>query len=145
MARDPRGRRGHTGSGGAGSRPGHRARPGRGGWRSKLDADVSNAAAAGIKLIPIFWQSVWGGNPASWIQDDEVTSTGSRSQLPAWWDMPEQQAYFSYVTHTVAHLDGRAGFGGAFLDYGWLDAMWGPPPPGGSEYRSVRQPRHAGM
>jgi hypothetical protein len=99
---------------------------------TKLDADISSAAAAGIKLIPIFWQSVWGGNPASWIPDYEVTSTGSRSQLPAWWDMPEQQAYFSYVTHTVAHLNGRAGFGGAFLDYGWLDAMWGPPPPGGS-------------
>ncbi|HEY4462864.1 MAG TPA: beta-galactosidase, partial [Streptosporangiaceae bacterium] len=99
---------------------------------TKLDADIANAAAAGIKLIPIFWQSVWGGNPAGWIQDYDVTSTGARSQLPAWWDMPEQQAYFGYVTQTVAHLDGRAGFGGAFLDYGWLDAMWGPPPPGGS-------------
>jgi hypothetical protein len=99
---------------------------------SKLDADVANAAAAGIKLIPIFWQSVWGGNPASWIQDYEVTSTGSRGQLPAWWDTGEQQAYFSYVTRTIANLGGRAGFGGAFLDYGWLDAMWGPPPPGGS-------------
>lgn len=99
---------------------------------SKLDADVSNAAAAGIKLIPIFWQSVWGGNPARWIQDYEVTSTGDGAQLPAWWDVQQQQAYFSYVTRTIVNLDGRPGFGGAFLDYGWLDAVWGPPPPGGS-------------
>lgn len=99
---------------------------------SELDSDVSAAAAAGITLIPIFWQSVWAGNPANWIQDYEVTSTGSRAQLPAWWDTQEQQAYFTYVTHTIANLDGRAGFGGAFLDYGWLDAMWGPPPPGDS-------------
>ena len=98
---------------------------------SELDADVSNAASAGIKLIPIFWQSVWGGNPASWIQDYEVTSTGARARLPAWWDAQEQQAYFTYVTRTMADLDGRPGFGGAFLDYGWLDAMWGQPPSAG--------------
>lgn len=99
---------------------------------SKLDADVSNAAAAGIELIPILWQSVWGGNPASWIHNYEQTSTGARGLLPAWWDMGEQQAYFDYVSRTIGHLTGRAGFGGAFLDYGWLDAMWGPPPPGDS-------------
>lgn len=99
---------------------------------TELDTDVANAAAAGIKLVPIFWQSVWGGNPASWIQNYEVTSTGSAARLPAWWDTQEQQDYFTYVTRTIANLDGRPGFGGAFLDYGWLDAMWGEPPAGGS-------------
>src|ERR1700727_2939632 len=30
-----------------------------------LDQELANAAAAGIKLVPIFWYSGWGGSPAA--------------------------------------------------------------------------------
>ena len=34
----------------------------------ELDRELANAAAAGVKIVPIFWQSGWGGSPASWIK-----------------------------------------------------------------------------
>ena len=97
---------------------------------AELDEDLRNASAAGVQLIPIFWESVWSGNPPGWVGSREVTSTGAQGRLPAWWNPQARQAYFDYVTQTIAHIDRRPGFGGAFLDYGWLDAMWGPPPSG---------------
>lgn len=97
---------------------------------AELDQDLANASAAGVKLIPIFWESVWSGNPATWVSSREITSTGAHAQLPAWWNPQARAAYFEYVTKTIAHVDHSPGFGGAFLDYGWLDAMWGPPPKG---------------
>jgi hypothetical protein len=83
-------------------------------------------------LLPIFWQSVWAGNPPAWIPAHERTSAGQRSPVPAWWDPQARADYFTYVTRTIAHIDHRPGFGGAFLNYGWLDAMWGLPPGKGS-------------
>ncbi len=100
-------------------------------WHT-LDQTLAAANAAGVKLIPIFWQSVWGGNPPAWIPAHERTSSGQRSPVPAWWDPRARADYFTYVTRTIAHIDHRPGFGGAFLDYGWLDAMWGLPPGKGS-------------
>jgi hypothetical protein len=95
-----------------------------------LDGDLANAAKAGVKVIPIFWYSVWSGNPASWITQNDVGSGGQASQVPVWWSASNRQAYFTYIKDTVAHIKGSPGFGGAFLDYGWLDYMWGPAPGG---------------
>jgi len=53
--------------------------------------------------------------------------TGAQGNSPAWWDQGEQQAYFSYVTSTVRHIMRSPGYGGAILDYGWLDAQWHEP------------------
>ncbi len=105
--------------------------PGHFAWHT-LDRTLADAAASGVRVIPIFWQSVWSGNPPSWIPAHERTSTGRRSPVPAWWDPRSRADYFTYVTRTIAHIDHRPGFGGAFLDYGWLDAMWGLPPGRGS-------------
>ena len=44
------------------------------------DQELANAAAAGIQLIPIFWQSGWGGSPAPWITDFDEGSGGATSQ-----------------------------------------------------------------
>ena len=95
-----------------------------------LDEDLANAARAGVKVIPIFWYSVWPGNPAPWITSFDQGSGGTRAQVPAWWDPANRQAYFTYVQRTVAHIKKAQAFGGTFLDYGWLDDMWGPAPGG---------------
>ncbi|MBR7836594.1 beta-galactosidase [Actinospica durhamensis] len=93
----------------------------------ELDQELANAAAAGVKIVPIFWQSGWGGSPASWITDFERDSSGAQGDAPAWWDAGEQDAYFQYVTATVAHIAHDPGFGGAILNYGRLDAQWDMP------------------
>lgn len=97
-----------------------------------LDEDLANAAKAGVKLIPIFWYSVWGGNPASWITNYDVGNNGATSQVPVWWSPSNRQAYVTYIQDTIAHIKSSPAFGGAFLDYGWLDYMWGPAPAGSS-------------
>jgi hypothetical protein len=91
---------------------------------AELDAELANAAAAGIKLVPIFWQSGWGGSPANWIKSREVTASGTVGIQPVWWDPTEQAAYMNYLTTTVKHIVGNAGYGGSILDYGFLDAQW---------------------
>jgi hypothetical protein len=91
---------------------------------AELDQELANANAAGMRLIPIFWYSGWGGSPASWVTSHEVGADGSQSPAPAWWDPTDQPAYFTYVTDTVAHIAGEAGYGGSILDYGFLDAQW---------------------
>jgi hypothetical protein len=45
---------------------------------SEFDTELANASAAGIQLIPIFWQAGWGGSPAPWISDFEVGSGGAQ-------------------------------------------------------------------
>ena len=94
---------------------------------TELDQELANAAAAGLKLVPIFWQSGWGGSPAPWITDFEQNSTGGKGTTPAWWDPTEQAAYFQYVTNTVAHITHSPGYGGSILNYGYLDAQWDIP------------------
>ena len=92
---------------------------------TEWDTELANASAAGIQLIPIFWQSGWGGSPAPWITDFEVGSSGSAGAAPAWWDPTEQSEYFTYVTDTIQNAVSQpGGYGGAILDYGYLDAMW---------------------
>jgi len=91
---------------------------------TEFDQELANAAAAGIQLIPIFWQSGWGGSPAPWITDFETGSGGAQGSAPAWWDPTEQSEYFTYVTDTIQNAAGLAGYGGAILDYGYLDAQW---------------------
>jgi hypothetical protein len=91
---------------------------------TEFDQELANAAAAGVKLVPIFWESGWGGSPASWVTDREVSSTGATGTQPVWWNLTDQQEYFSYVTETVAHIADNPGYGGSILDYGFLDAQW---------------------
>ncbi|MEY9912511.1 hypothetical protein ABIA35_008773 [Catenulispora sp. MAP12-49] len=91
---------------------------------SELDTELANAKAAGVKLVPIFWQSGWGGSPATFETDHEVTSTGATGVALAWWDQTEQNDYFAYVTATVAHITHNPAYGGSFMDYGHLDAQW---------------------
>jgi hypothetical protein len=91
---------------------------------SELDQELANATAAGMRVVPIFWLSGWGGSPASWVTSHEISSTGAQSPTPAWWDTNGQSGYFTYVTDTVRHIAGEAGYGGSILDYGTLDAQW---------------------
>ena len=92
---------------------------------SEWDTELANAAAAGIQLIPIFWQAGWGGSPAPWITDFEVGSGGATGQAPDWWNPTEQSEYFSYVTDTIQNSIAQpGGYGGANLNYGYLDAQW---------------------
>ncbi len=89
------------------------------------DQELANAAAAGIQLIPIFWQAGWGGSPAPWITDFEEGSGGATSQAPDWWNPTEQSEYFTYVVDTIQNSVAQpGGYGGAILDYGFLDAQW---------------------
>jgi hypothetical protein len=95
-----------------------------------LDSYLAGTAQAHIKLIPIFWESVWaekqGKNPPNWLTIRDLSSDGKTAQQPPWWDEASRQAYFDYVAHTIDHVKTSPGFGGLFADYGWLDAMWGP-------------------
>ena len=91
---------------------------------TELDQELASASAAGLRLVPIFWQSGWRGSPAPWITDFEVTSAGGKGIAPAWWDLSEQSAFFTYVTSTIAHIAGNSGYGGSILNYGRLDAQW---------------------
>jgi hypothetical protein len=92
---------------------------------AEFDTELANASAAGIQLIPIFWQAGWGGSPAPWINDFEVGSGGAKGLAPTWWDPTEQSEYLTYVTDTVKNAVAQSGgYGGAILDYGYLDAMW---------------------
>jgi F5/8 type C domain/Abnormal spindle-like microcephaly-assoc'd, ASPM-SPD-2-Hydin len=91
---------------------------------TEFDTELANASAAGIQLIPIFWQAGWGGSPAPWITDFEVGSGGAQGQAPTWWDPTEQSEYFTYVTDTIKNAVSLPGYGGAILDYGYLDAQW---------------------
>ena len=92
---------------------------------TEWDQELANASAAGIQLIPIFWQAGWGGSPAPWINDFEVGSGGAQGAAPTWWDPTEQSEYFTYVTDTIQNAVSQpGGYGGAILDYGFLDAQW---------------------
>jgi hypothetical protein len=92
---------------------------------TEFDTELANASAAGIQLIPIFWQAGWGGSPAPWITDFEESSTGTQGAAPAWWDPTEQSEYFTYVEDTIQNAVSQpGGYGGAILDYGYLDAQW---------------------
>jgi hypothetical protein len=91
---------------------------------TELDQELANAAAAGMKIIPIFWESGWGGSPASWATSREISSTGVTGVQPAWWDPQVRPEYLTYVTDTIAHITHNPGYGGSILDYGFLDAQW---------------------
>ena len=99
-----------------------------------LDTYLDAAAQAHVKLILIFWESVWGEqkgkNPPAWITSRDVTSDGIAAQQPPWWDADAKQSYFDYVARVIDHCQKKDGFGGLFANYGWLDAMWGPVPKG---------------
>ena len=105
--------------------------PARGHFNFKvLDQTLANAAEAHIRVIPIFWYSVWPGNPPLWISKYDMGPTGISSQSPAWWSHFNRSSYFSYVEATINHIKNSRAFGGAFLSFGWLDYMWGPAPGG---------------
>jgi len=93
---------------------------------------LSYAAQAHLQLVPIFWEAIWGGNDPSWLNaPPEETNTGSLDQQPAMWSSTAYDAYSNYLLTTLKAIQGLPGYGGSYIDYGWLDAMWGPPPSGG--------------
>src|SRR5580700_1284314 len=116
---------------------------------TEWDTELANASAAGIQLIPIFWQAGWGGSPAPWINDFEVGSGGAQGQAPEWWDPTEQSEYFTYVEDTIQNAVSQpGGYGGAILNYGYLDAQWDLSGAGGgyaaddvSEFRNTYLPQ----
>ncbi|HEY6496354.1 MAG TPA: beta-galactosidase [Trebonia sp.] len=91
---------------------------------TELDQELANASAAGMKLVLIFCYSGFRGDPAPWVTSHEVNSSGGQGTVPAWWDPVAEPAYLTYVTDTVKHVEGDAGYGGSILDYGKLDAVW---------------------
>jgi hypothetical protein len=91
---------------------------------TELDQELANAAAAGMRIVPIFWESGWTGSPASWATSREISSTGVTGVQPVWWDPNVMPEYFAYVTDTIAHITNNPGYGGSILDYGFLDAQW---------------------
>src|SRR3984957_806445 len=81
---------------------------------TEWDTELANASAAGIQLIPIFWQAGWGGSPAPWISDFEVGSGGAQGQAPTWWDPTEQAENFTYITESIKNAVSQpGGYGGA--------------------------------
>lgn len=97
-----------------------------------LDSALAAASRNHLKVYPIFWESVWGEkqgkNPPRWLTARDVTSDGVTASEPPWWDPQSKQDYFNYVVRTIRHIKSNPGFGGLFVNYGWLDAMWGPAP-----------------
>jgi hypothetical protein len=91
---------------------------------TELDQELANAAAAGMRIVPIFWESGWTGSPAAWATSREISSTGVTGVQPAWWDPSVMPEYLTYVTDTIAHITNNPGYGGSILDYGFLDAQW---------------------
>ena len=98
-----------------------------------LDRYLAAAAAAHLRLVLIFWESVWDGagqNPPAWLPQRDHTSDGVATAYPPWWDAPAMRAYFQYIAATLDNVRAAPGFGGLFIAYGWLDAEWGPAPKG---------------
>ncbi len=101
--------------------------PGRFDFR-ELDQTLANAAKAHVHVVLVFLFSGWPGDPAPWITHDEIGSTGATSAaLPTWWNRFNRRSYFTYLTRTIAHVKHDPVFGGAFLNFGWLDGIWGGP------------------
>ena len=118
---------------------------------TELDQELANANAAGMRLVPIFWYSGWAGSPAAWVTSHELSPTGAQSVAPAWWDPTGHPAYLTYVTTTVQHIVGEAGYGGSILDFGFLDAQWdfqggasGWAPADATEFHNVYLPQTYG-
>jgi hypothetical protein len=91
---------------------------------TELDQELANASTAGMRLVPIFWYAGWAGSPAAWVTSHEITSTGTQSTTPAWWDPSAKPAYLDYVSSTVKRIANQPGYGGSVLNYGFLDAQW---------------------
>ena len=64
---------------------------------TEWDTELANASAAGIQLIPIFWQAGWGGGPPRGSTTSRSAAAARRATAPAWWDPTEQSEYFTYV------------------------------------------------
>ncbi len=89
-----------------------------------------------LKLIPIFWEYIpWYTDTPGWLPGGtELTNTGAPASEPAFWSARANQAYFTFVGKTVAALTKSPAFGGAYIDYGWNDAGYGPTTSGFAGY-----------
>ena len=115
---------------------------------SQVQQYAQDAHEAGLTFIPIFWESMWHpGNPPSWLKyTPEMSSTGQEDNwpitvyvgsgpapsglIPAMWSQRALSAYQQFVTAAFQALSSSPGFGGAYVDAGWLDAGYGPTPSG---------------
>ncbi len=100
--------------------------PGQFNWTT-LQTYLQYCQETHLKLIPIFWEYGYPGNPPTWLPGgSEITSTGAAAQEPAFWSKRAFSAYAGYMTQTLTMMGKSPAFGGAYIDYGWLDAAFGP-------------------
>ena len=100
--------------------------PGQFNWTT-LETYLQYCHETHLKLIPIFWEHGYPGNPPTWLQGgNEITSTGATAAEPAFWSKRAFTAYSDYVTQALTMMSKSSGFGGAYIGYGWLDAGYGP-------------------
>ncbi len=115
---------------------------------SQVEQYAEEAHQAGLTFIPIFWESMWHpGNPPSWLDyTPEESSLGQIDNwpitvyvgpgpapsglIPAMWSQRALSAYKQFVTAAFQALSPVPGFGGGYVDAGWLDAVYGPTPSG---------------
>ena len=108
--------------------------PGQFNWTT-LQTYLQYCQETHLKLIPIFWEYGYPGNPPTWLPGgNEITSTGAAAQEPAFWSKRAFSAYAAYMTQTLAMMSKSSAFGGAYIGYGWLDAGYGPTASGVAGY-----------
>lgn len=115
---------------------------------SQVERYAEECHQAGLTFIPIFWESMWHpGNPPTWLHYTVEQDNAGRPDIwpitvyvgpgpapsgaiPAMWSQRAFSAYQNFVVHAFQALSRVPGFGGGYVDYGWLDAVYGPDPAG---------------
>jgi hypothetical protein len=100
--------------------------PGRFNFRT-LNTYLHDCQETGLQLVPIFWEYGYSGNPPPWLPGGpEILSDGQRGQEPAFWSKRAFHDYMTYIQKTIKDMSQSPAYGGSYIDYGWLDAGYGP-------------------
>lgn len=93
-----------------------------------LNTYLHYAQETHLKLIPIFWQYIsWYPNQPYWLPGGfEQTSLGYPAAEPPFWSHRAFDDYATFMQKTLEDANRSPAFGGAFIDYGWNDAGYGP-------------------
>lgn len=99
-----------------------------------LDKYMGYAENARLAVVVIFWYYGLAFNVSNWIPpwitSREVYSNGVEASYPPWWNASARSDYFAFINATVENLNPDPDFQGVYINFGWLDYMWGPPPSG---------------
>ena len=99
-----------------------------------LDKYMGYAETVGLAVIVIFWYYGLAFNVSnwipSWLTSREIYSNGAEASYPPWWNASARSDYFAFINATVRNLNPDPNFQGVYINFGWLDYMWGPPPSG---------------